>query len=186
MSNNFFIKINKGKKGEVGETVTWIVATVIIIVVLLISIFATVTGILDFKNFNYIKKADVLASKSFFSYLLTESDAGTSVYEQLGSEDNLNEFNGVLALSIFDEFYEEEYADVWLGVQDVSEWQGPASEGGFLKNNYFGDSSSDWLNFVGSGFVEGGIIISLNTNKNVILILNDYTVKKWKEWNQGI
>ena len=115
MSNNFFIKINKGKKGEIGETVTWIVATVIIIVVLLISIFATVTGILDFKNFNYMKQADALASKSFFSYLLTESDAGTSVYEQLGSEENFSEFNGELAKNIFTEFYGEEYLAVWVG-----------------------------------------------------------------------
>lgn len=181
MSNNFFNKSYKGKKGEVGETVTWVVATVIIIVVLLISISATVIGIFDFKDFNYIKKADVLASKSFFSYLLTESDIGTSVYEQLGSEDNLNEFNGELALNIFKEFYEEEYADVWVGVQDTSEWQGPASELGFLKNNYFGESSRDWLNFVGGEFVEGGIMISLNKNKNVILILNDYIVKEWKK-----
>ena len=125
MSNKFFNKPYRDKKGEVGETVTWIIATVIIIVVLLISISATVTGILDFKNFNYIKKADVLASKSFFSYLLTESDEGISVYEQLGSEDNLNEFNGVLAFGIFEEFYEKEYEDVWVGIS----MQAPAGKG---------------------------------------------------------
>jgi len=116
MSSKFFNKSCKGKKGEVGETVTWVVATVIIIVVLLISISATVTGIFDFKNFNYIKKADVLASKSFFSYLLTESDAGTSVYEQLGSENNFSKFNGELAKNIFTEFYGEEYLAVWIGI----------------------------------------------------------------------
>ncbi len=169
------------KKGQVGETVTWMVATVIIIVVLLISISVTITGVFDFKNFNYMKKTDILASKSFFSYLLTESEEGASVYEQLGSEDNLNDFNGELAVNIFKEFYEDEYADVWVGVQDTSEWQGPESESGFLKNNYFGESSRDWLNFVGGEFVEGGIIMPLNKNKNVILILNDYTVKEWKQ-----
>jgi hypothetical protein len=115
MSNNFLSK-KKGKAGQVGETVTWMVATVIIIVILLISISATVVGVFDFKNFNYIKKADVLASKSFFSYLLTESDEGTSVYEQLGSEKNFSSFNGELAKDIFTEFYEEEYLAVWVGL----------------------------------------------------------------------
>jgi len=114
MSNNFFNKTH-GKGGEVGETVTWMIATVIIIVILLISISATVIGIFNFKSFNYMKQTDVLASKSFFSYLLTESEEGTSVYEQLGSEKNFSEFNGDLAKNIFTEFYGEEYLAVWVG-----------------------------------------------------------------------
>jgi len=173
MSSNFINKEHR-KKGQVGETVTWIVATVIIIVILLLSISVAVTDIFDFKKFNYMKKTDVLASKSFFSYLLTESEGGTSVYKQLGAEDNLNEFNGVLAEKIFKKFYGDEYVHVWIGIQDTSEWQGPGSDLGFLKNDYFGgEASREFLNFVGETFNAGGIIpLNKNKNKNIILFLS--------------
>jgi hypothetical protein len=159
MSNNFFNKIS-GKTGQVGETVTWMVATIIIIVVLLISISATVIGIFDFKNFNYIKKTDVLASKSFFSYLLTESGEGTHIYEQLGSEDNLNEFNGELAVNIFKEFYEgeKEYLEVWIGIfhnRVPFHYEG---------NEYFGSRPSIYR-----GGLFGSRVVVLHITEQIIL-----------------
>ncbi len=136
MSNNFLSE-TKGKAGQVGETVTWMVATVIIVVVLLISISATVVGVFDFKDFDYIPQTDVLASESFFSYLLTESDEGTRVYEQLGSKNNFSEFNGELAVNIFEEFYEEEYADVWIGFSFNRTFLP------YPNNDYFGERPSE-------------------------------------------
>ena len=99
-----------------GETITWVVATLIIIVILVFSIF--LSGIYFDKGKNLksssFKSKDVLASKSLFSYLLTPTGGGV-VYDQLKTEDNLNEVNGELAFNIFKEFYKVEYGDVWLG-----------------------------------------------------------------------
>ncbi len=163
MFNNLFNR-KHGKTGEVGETVTWMIATVIIIVILLISISATVTGIFNFKNFNYMKQTDVLASKSFFSYLLTESEEGTSVYEKLGSEDNLSEFNGELAKDIFTEFYGKEYLAVWIGIfhnRIVLSYE---------SNEYFGKRPS----LVAYGITEK---VKLNEDKSIEMILKVISVK---------
>jgi hypothetical protein len=171
MSNNF---INKryGKAGEVGETVTWMVATVIIIVVLFISISATVTGVFNFKNFNYIKQADTLASKSLFAYLLTESEKGISVYSQLGSENNFSSFNGQLAKDIFSEFYDEEYLAVWVGFfrhRIVLPYE---------SNEYFGKRP-------GEGRKIGGLVAIVPHIKEEVKLNKDASVEltlKTKEW----
>ena len=64
----------KNKTAQAGDTITWLVATVVIIVVLSISVFASSfffdkNKILNSKNF---KSKDTLASKSLFSYVLTK------------------------------------------------------------------------------------------------------------------
>jgi len=106
----------KDKKGQIGETITWVVATIIIIVILLVSIFVSTSYIGGSKKATFSKQTDILASKSFFAYLLTE-DEGETVYEQLRDEENLNDFNGNLALNIFEEFYRKDYPfAIWLGI----------------------------------------------------------------------
>jgi len=108
----------KDKKGQIGETITWVVATIIIIVILLVSIFVSTSYIGGSKKATFSKQTDILASKSLFAYLLTE-DEGNTVYGQLKEDggENLNEFNGNLALKIFKEFYKKDYPHaIWLVV----------------------------------------------------------------------
>jgi hypothetical protein len=106
----------QNKYARVGETITWIVATLVIIVVLIFSILITTLYVGKNKGVEFFEQSDTLASKSMFSYLLTKDSEEKTVYEQLEDEENLNDFNGNLALNIFEEIYGEEYSDVWLGV----------------------------------------------------------------------
>jgi len=103
------------KLGQIGKTITWVVATVIIIMILIVSIFVATSYLGGSKKADFSKQTDILASKSFFAYLLTENTEGDTVYEQLRDEENLNDFNGNLALNIFEEFYRKDYPyTIWL------------------------------------------------------------------------
>ncbi len=103
------------KKAQVGETVTWVVATVIIIVILTITIIASGLIWKDKEiQSQYFSSADIITSKSFFSYLLTE-DSERTIYSQVKEEGNLNENNGNRALRVFDSF-NEDYSNIWLGI----------------------------------------------------------------------
>ncbi|MEK6881805.1 MAG: hypothetical protein AABY22_19460, partial [Nanoarchaeota archaeon] len=77
--------INFGKRAQVGETMTWVIATVIIILILTVFIFATSVigkgkGVVSKKvslidasdNLNG-KAGDFLVSKTFSAYLLTKA-----------------------------------------------------------------------------------------------------------------
>ncbi len=121
------------KSGQMGETITWIVATIIIIVILIISIFIATSDLGGSKKVDFPKQDDILASKSFFAYLLTKDTEDKTVYEQLKDDENLNEFNGNLALRIFDEFYKEEYSNVWVGTSSIPVF--PI----YTSNVFFGD-----------------------------------------------
>ncbi len=123
----------KDKRSQIGETMTWIVATIIIIVVLSISIFIATSYLGGSKKADFLaKRSDLLASESFFAYLLTEDSKGQTVYEQLKNEENLNDFNGNLAIKIFDGFYGEEYPEVWIGIATG------IAVSPSIKNEYFG------------------------------------------------
>ncbi len=138
-----FSKNNLNKKAQVGKTVTWLVATVIIIIILLASTFITTLGPQGSKKMGSRNFVDPLASKSFFSYLLTEDEGGVRIYEQIKEEENLNEFNGDLALDIFDGFYSEDHSDaygkdyqgIWLGIV-------PIKIISYSSNDYFGSRTS--------------------------------------------
>jgi len=131
-----FDSLVKNQKAQVGETMTWVVATIIIIIILIVSIFVSAAYFGGGKNVNFFKRTDVLASKSLFSYLLTEDSGGNIVYNQLRNEENLNEFNGNLGMEIFKKFYEEEYEDVWLGIFNLKQFSGEP-------NPYYGERPKD-------------------------------------------
>ena len=121
------------KSGQIGETMTWIVATVIIIIILLISIFVATSYLGKNKGADFLaKRSDLLASKSFFAYVLTENAEGQTVHEQLKNKGNLNDFNGNLAIKIFDELYGGEYPEVWIGIATG------IAVSPSIKNEYFG------------------------------------------------
>lgn len=134
---------NRNKKAQIGETLTWIVATLIIIVILVFSIFITFflgkTKNLskDNRGFSLGESEDLFVMKSLSGYLLTEDASGERIFDKLknkneSSEKNLfDEFEGSLAREIFSKLYKDEYDSekVWLGDYLYGY--------GLRKNNYF-------------------------------------------------
>ena len=122
------------KKATVGETTTWLVATIIIIFVLAIAIFISTAYIGKGKNLSSENYKDFLSATSVFSYLLTE-DGGGTFYSQLvskGFEDN----TGFFAMDIFEgihKFQDERYKNVWFGFVDKAKIPGD-----HIGNEYFG------------------------------------------------
>ena len=107
---------DSSKRGQMGETITWVVATLIIVVILAVSLLVSSLVFGDEKSLGFLKTTDVLASKSLFSYLLTKDADENNVYAQLKNQENLNEFSGNLGKSIFQKYYGSEYEDVWVGI----------------------------------------------------------------------
>lgn len=113
--------LTKTKTAQTGDTITWLVATVVIVVILTISIFAASVFFDKNKELssNYFKSTDTLASKSMFSYVATKDSDGKMVYEQLREGENLNDFNGKLALKIFRGLFQKDYLNnpnnIWVG-----------------------------------------------------------------------
>ena len=106
-------KIFLNKRGQVGETITWIVATVIIIFILGTTLFVAEFSLAKNKEVSQTTQVDLLVSKSFFSYLLTDE-----VYDKIKSPpEGLDDETGNLAKEIFEGLYEDEYTkDIWLGI----------------------------------------------------------------------
>ena len=103
-------------RGQIGETITWVVATVIIILILAVSLFASEFAFWKSKKLDFYKTTDTLASKSLFSYLLTKNSGGENVYEQVKKEGDFDEFNKNLEKSIFQKFYSGEYREISVGI----------------------------------------------------------------------
>ena len=118
------------KRAQIGETMTWVVATIIIIFLLVVSIFISggsdrakkIVG-LD-KIIDFPPGIDESLDKSLFSYLLTEEIQG-KIFEKIKEEGNLNPLNGNFAVKILKEMSKADYPrDIWFGV-------------GFKSNDYF-------------------------------------------------
>ena len=105
------------KKAVAGETLVWVVATIIIVVILVFSIF--VTSILiqgknlggGDKEFSVSKETDLLITKSVTGYLLTPNSSGEKVLDQIIAfrELDLDEFNLPLSVKIFRELHSRDY-----------------------------------------------------------------------------
>ena len=152
------------KKAQIGETMTWIIATVIIILILVISITISNFSFGKDRNLKVEQDSDILASKSMFAYLLT-SDSGKTVYSQIKEEGNLNDFNGNLAVKIFNPF-SEEYAGIWFGITDQRDAFPTVSNDYFLTRRGIGENPYSRNN--------PDIIleeISLDENRTVALVL---------------
>lgn len=160
----------KKKNAQIGETVTWIVATVIIVLILAVSIFVSSFSFKDAKEISLLKRTDVLASKSLFSYLLTKDAQGNTVYWQLKNQENLNEFNGNLGKSIFQEFYDNEYVDIWLGII-VDRTLLPAMSNKFFGNRPTGVRATSEISTKGKFVSSISEEIYLNEGKSLELVL---------------
>ena len=117
------------RRAQVGETMTWIVATIVIIVILFISIY--VAGASDIakkvvglgREFEIKGHNDLLVTKSLTGYLLTNDGNGV-VFEQLKDKENplidmnsFSNFNKEFSKNIFYKIYEKDYPDyIWMGI----------------------------------------------------------------------
>lgn len=158
--NNFF---PKNHRAQIGETLTWVVATIVIIVVLSLSILVSI-NIFDDKEFKVERNSDLLVMKSLTGYLLTEKD-GEKVFDLIKSDEKIKDFEGNLALQVFDR-YNEEYDDIWFGIN---------FEGfGLRKNDYFGlRPSTRTRGDISVGWFRQSVLLNvkLNLDKNLELFL---------------
>ena len=122
------------KKAEIGETVTWLVATLIIVVLLAISIFvSSLIGSLNYEDLSIQDKSDLLVTKSLTSYLMTEDVSGKIIFNQIKEDKDLNDFNAPLSLKIFT-FYEEEYSrGIYLDIRGKD----AKLSGGSIRKKYY-------------------------------------------------
>lgn len=150
----------KNRKGQIGETLTWVVATLIIIFIVVVSLFIVSTSSAfkrnNYESVYYEKTSDILATKSFAGYLLTKNNE-KNVFQQLREEENLNEFNGNLGRDIFKKLYLNDYpVKIWLGIYFANPLK-------FTINPYFGGVPTS-----GRGISEE---IKLDQSKSVLLTL---------------
>lgn len=126
------------KKSQIGETITWVVATLIIIVVLLISVYASslLSKTKDFSSGYFYTEDleyDLLAKKSMFAFLLTNLQGENIVYDQLSNEEDLNELSENLASQIFGKVFGKEFR-VGIGINDNIE---------YIESTYSGEDSQE-------------------------------------------
>jgi hypothetical protein len=77
------------KKAQIGETITWIVATIVIIVILSFSIFI-VSFNLKNKNFELKTESDLISTKSISSFL--NEDLNIELIKNSVESDNYDDF----------------------------------------------------------------------------------------------
>lgn len=78
------------KKAQIGETITWVVATIIIVVILIISLYTTslLAQTKKIASYKYERESDLLMEKSLFSYFLAEDETTKSfIYNWLREQD---------------------------------------------------------------------------------------------------
>ncbi len=140
------------KKAAVSETLTWVVATIIIMVILVFSIFVVsllkVGKTFGDKKFEFDKGKDVFVTKSLYGYLLTKDNSGKIVFEQIGEEGDLNEFNGPLSINIFLRLYQKDYSrGIWLDVRGEGAELSAGSKRRKYYEGYYENLGEDWYNY---------------------------------------
>jgi len=105
-NQRFFLALlnQKPKKGQVGDTITWVVATIVIVVILGLSVFAaTLSPIKSSKEFRSERKADLLATKSLINYL-SSKESREVLYIKLREGGKIGESSKKIV-----EYYERDY-----------------------------------------------------------------------------
>lgn len=127
----------KSRKAQISEGITWIVATIAILIILLFSLFLT-SFVLKNKQIDNDFFSDAINQKSFLSYLLTQENSGGIVFSKIRADENLDNFNGNLALKIFNGLYKEKYSEVWIGVSRLGTGVFGATSKNGIVNDFFG------------------------------------------------
>ena len=139
-------RILRNKKAQVGETLTWVIATVIIVVILLGSVYA-VSLIRKSKNWRIggsnqiIGNADLLATKSLTAYLMTETLEGR-VFDRIMGKGDLDEFTAPLSSKVFISHEGNYPKAVWLDIRGKDAMLSAGSERmKYYKDYYEGEES---------------------------------------------
>lgn len=131
---------NLNKRAEIGETITWVFATIIIITILLISIFISSKFFKkgNYENLPQLRTSDIFVTKSLTSYLLTKDSSGEMIFNQINKDSDLNGFNGLLSNQIFLNLYKANYpGGIILDVRGA----GARFFGGSIRSNYYTEST---------------------------------------------
>jgi len=107
-------------KAQIGETMTWMVGTIIIIIMLAMSVFILSSSL--FENDRKISlrsiNSDLIVTKSFLGYLLTGDNFNQLRNTELRLvTDSVSRSDDEIVKKIFFELGSNEYSgDIWLGV----------------------------------------------------------------------
>ena len=87
--------MSANKRAQIGETMTWIIATIVIIVILIISIYISsllgeAKSIIPYDDFD--RENDLLMEKSVFAYFL--SDKSQAIYGQIKEQEYYDDPDG--------------------------------------------------------------------------------------------
>ena len=129
---------NLNKRAEIGETITWVFATIIIITILLISIFISSKF---FKKGNYenvpqLRTSDIFVTKSLTSYLLTKDSSGEIIFNKINRDEDLDDFNAPLSIKVFIDLYKSDYPrGIWLDIHGKVK----KFSGGSVRKKYYED-----------------------------------------------
>ena len=90
---------NKNRKAQVGETITWVIATIVIVVILIISIYAASLLAQTKKKFSFgtvQREEDLIMEKSLFAYFLADDEKKNIIYNGLNREEFYVDFDNKL------------------------------------------------------------------------------------------
>ena len=82
--------LNNKNKGQIGETMPWVVATIIIVVILIISVYAASLLANTRKTLSYQKEkieSDLLMEKSLFAYFSANDTKKDLIYSELKKQE---------------------------------------------------------------------------------------------------
>ncbi len=98
--------LNNKNRGQIGETMTWVVATIVIIAILIISVYAASLLANTKKTISYQeekRKSNLLMEKSLFAYFSVTDIKKSLIYNKLKQQEfdvdidaKRNEIAGVL------------------------------------------------------------------------------------------
>ncbi len=114
--------INLNKKGQVGDTTTWVFATLIILFILFVAIFSLkIVGLnSSLKNVGGTYADDII-QKSAFGFLETKNSQGMKFFEVLKNSGEMDEESNFLANKIFIDNKDNYYWKISFGIG--SEWK---------------------------------------------------------------
>jgi hypothetical protein len=82
--------LNNKNRGQIGETMTWVVATIVIIAILIISVYAASLLANTKKTLSYQKEkreSDFLMEKSLFAYFSVNDTKKNLIYDKLKQQE---------------------------------------------------------------------------------------------------
>lgn len=113
MSGNFL-----GKKAQIGETLTWVVATVIIFVVLFFSIYSASALAKNVKILDLRENSNNQYGKTLFALLSSENNGG-KIFDKLAEKNNQQELNKIQ--NVLKRVYPDE--NLKVEVYDYNPWK---------------------------------------------------------------